>query len=194
MRPRTKPTEERRADLLDAAEAIAVERGVDALTVDQVTARAGVSKGTFYLYFKSKDEVLEGLRDRYVAGFLVRQDAAVARAAPGDHLARVQEWVTSALVDYVEDHRLHDVVFQHRPPVEDAGEHLPVAAVARLLDEGVAAGAFALPDPAATAIVLYSAVHGAADHLIHSGERTAPDRVVREIRRLCRALLVPDSA
>jgi AcrR family transcriptional regulator len=35
--------------------------GFDRVTVDDIVQRAGVSKGSFYLYFKSKDEVLTNL-------------------------------------------------------------------------------------------------------------------------------------
>ncbi|MFI0479748.1 TetR/AcrR family transcriptional regulator [Actinomadura sp. 9N215] len=190
MRPRDKPVEERRADLLDAAEKLALERGIDGVTVDLVTAGAGISKGTFYLYFRSKDDVLDALRDRYLAAFAARQDEAAALAGPGDPVARVEAWAIAGLEDYVRDHRLHDVVFRHREPPPDApDEHTSIDALARLLTEGVDAGAFALPDPDATAVVIFQAVHGAADHLIHVGDADLHGRVVQEIRRLCRALL-----
>jgi AcrR family transcriptional regulator len=183
LRRRTKPIEERRTDLLDAAEKLALERGADGITVDQVTAVAGISKGTFYLYFDSKDHVLQALRDRYVTGFMARQAEAVARK--GDPIARVEAWVTAGLDDYVRDHSLHDVIFQHRPPAP-AGP-TPVTALTRLLQEGVDAGAFQLPDPTATATVIYHAMHGVADHLIHApGPQPA---LARELRHLCRALL-----
>ncbi|WP_067449787.1 TetR/AcrR family transcriptional regulator [Actinomadura macra] len=194
MRPRDKPVEERRADILDAAEKLALERGIDGVTVDQVTAGAGISKGTFYLYFRSKDEVLDALRDRYVAAFVARQDAAAARA--GDPVARIEAWVVTGLEDYVGDHRLHDVVFRHREPARggapepvpaEAAEPLPVESLVRLMEEG----GFAVPDPAATAIVLFQALHGAADHLIHTGDADLQERVIEEMRRLCRVLLGP---
>ena len=185
MRPRTKPTEERRADLLDAAEHLALERGVDGITVDQITARTGVSKGTFYLYFDSKDQVLQALRDRYVTAFMRRQAEAVAGAT--DPVARVEVWATAGLEDYVRDHTLHDVIFQHRPTSPTPAGPTPIAALTRLLQEGIDAGAFHLPAPEATATVIYHAMHGTADHLIHTaGPRQA---VIEELRHLCRALL-----
>jgi len=46
---RTKPG--RRADLLAAARAILAEKGLEAATVSEIVARAGVAQGTFYLYF-----------------------------------------------------------------------------------------------------------------------------------------------
>lgn len=195
VRPRTKPVEERRADLLDAAERLALDKGVDGITVDAVTAGAGVSKGTFYLYFRSKEDVLNALRERYVERFLAVQMAAVANVPTGDWPGRIEAWIIAGIEDYVGDPRLHDVVFRHaepdhNPPPEP--EHPPIRALTALLEDGIAAGAFRLPDPEATATLLYYAMHGIADHLIHYSGGTqaeAHERLAREVRRLTRALL-----
>ena len=57
---KSKPRWERRKDarpqeVLAAALDIFVERGYAATRLDDVAARAGVSKGTLYLYFENKD-------------------------------------------------------------------------------------------------------------------------------------------
>ncbi|MEK8048112.1 TetR/AcrR family transcriptional regulator [Ideonella margarita] len=57
-------TRQRRKDarpqeLLDAAMALFVEKGFAATKSEEVAARAGVSKGTLYLYFPSKEELLK---------------------------------------------------------------------------------------------------------------------------------------
>ncbi len=49
--------DERRAELLAAAREIFGEKGFHDTTVDDITRRAGVAKGTFYLYFPEKKEV-----------------------------------------------------------------------------------------------------------------------------------------
>ena len=43
---RTKPSEERRADLMDAALRLFMEHGVAPTTIEQITAGASVAKGT----------------------------------------------------------------------------------------------------------------------------------------------------
>ncbi|KGJ75975.1 hypothetical protein GY21_09345 [Cryobacterium roopkundense] len=47
--------------ILDAALALAAERGITGTTMDDVAERAGVAKGTLYYNFASKDKIFEGL-------------------------------------------------------------------------------------------------------------------------------------
>lgn len=58
---RKRRKEARPAELLDAAFELFVERGFAATRIDDIAARAGVSKGTVYLYFPSKQAVFEAL-------------------------------------------------------------------------------------------------------------------------------------
>lgn len=60
------PTRQRRKDarpqeLLDAALQLFVEKGFSATRSEEVAARAGVSKGTLYLYFASKEELFKAV-------------------------------------------------------------------------------------------------------------------------------------
>lgn len=66
METESPPRWQRRADerpqeLLDAALEVFVERGFAAARLDEVAKRAGVSKGTVYLYFSSKEDLLKAL-------------------------------------------------------------------------------------------------------------------------------------
>ena len=51
-------TERTRSAIREAANRLFLERGVDATTVDAICAAAGISKGTFYLYFHRKEDLL----------------------------------------------------------------------------------------------------------------------------------------
>lgn len=59
---------ERRQQLVDAAWRCLEHRGFQSLTVDDVCAEAGVSKGAFYTYFDQKQELLLALLDDEAAG------------------------------------------------------------------------------------------------------------------------------
>ncbi len=56
---RQRRKEARPQELLDAALALFVEKGFAATRSEEVAARAGVSKGTLYLYFPSKEDLLK---------------------------------------------------------------------------------------------------------------------------------------
>ena len=58
---RAREKAQRRQEILDAARLEFFERGFHRPTVDDVAARAEVSKGTIYLYFESKEEILAHL-------------------------------------------------------------------------------------------------------------------------------------
>ncbi len=58
--PKVEPAERRQA-ILDAALTVFAERGFEAARLDDVAARAGVAKGTLYLYFKDKEALFEDL-------------------------------------------------------------------------------------------------------------------------------------
>ena len=56
---RRRRKEARPQELLDAALALFVEKGFAATRTEEVAVRAGVSKGTLYLYYPSKEELLK---------------------------------------------------------------------------------------------------------------------------------------
>ena len=58
---RARRKEARPGELLDAALALFVEKGYAATRVEEVAARAGVSKGTLFLYFPSKEELFKAV-------------------------------------------------------------------------------------------------------------------------------------
>ncbi|MBS0001025.1 MAG: TetR/AcrR family transcriptional regulator [Cyclobacteriaceae bacterium] len=49
--------ENRRNEILDAAEKVFFKKGIDFSTMDEVAEQAELSKGTLYLYFKSKEDI-----------------------------------------------------------------------------------------------------------------------------------------
>ena len=68
-----------RETLLDAAQAIVTERGVGAMTLDNVAALAGVTKGGLIYHFKTREMLLQALVERMVEQVESRYQAAAAR-------------------------------------------------------------------------------------------------------------------
>ena len=56
-----------RARLIEAATLVFAQRGPDAALIDHVTQQAGVSRGTFYNYFRSTDELLLAAKNALAA-------------------------------------------------------------------------------------------------------------------------------
>jgi AcrR family transcriptional regulator len=108
-RPRTKPPGERRDDLMNAAERLFLEQGVGPTTIEQITSGADVAKGTFYLYFSSKDDVLAALGERFAQELLAKIEAAVAAGQKEDWKGRLATWAAASVTGHLESIRLHDI-------------------------------------------------------------------------------------
>ena len=65
---RERRKEARPGELIEAALELFVEKGFAATRVDEVAARAGVSKGTLFLYFSSKEELFKAVVRENIAG------------------------------------------------------------------------------------------------------------------------------
>ncbi|MDO9460372.1 MAG: helix-turn-helix domain-containing protein, partial [Alphaproteobacteria bacterium] len=80
----SRPKRRRRKDarpqeILDAALASFAEKGFNAARVEDIAARAGLSKGTVYLYFDSKQDMFRALVREGMAANLQSVGAMVAR-------------------------------------------------------------------------------------------------------------------
>ena len=76
MTNRQKAALETRKKLLAAAKRIISERGLAGTSVDEITEACGVAKGTFYTYFKRKEDVVYALCNEKFAEIL---DDAMSR-------------------------------------------------------------------------------------------------------------------
>ncbi|MGH7911675.1 MAG: TetR/AcrR family transcriptional regulator [Candidatus Dormibacteraceae bacterium] len=86
--------QERRRRLLEAAWRCVARRGYRDVTVDDVCAEAGVSKGAFYVYFENKQDLLLALLDDDSA----EVDRRIARLegeqlTPSERLHRFTRWM-----------------------------------------------------------------------------------------------------
>ncbi len=101
----------RRQQLVDAARAVFEERGYGATRIEDITARAGVSRATFYVYFASKREVFsvlaEMVRDRYVAA---QELAGINR----DDVAEVLRRTIGTTLDVTAEHLALMTVLEHQ--------------------------------------------------------------------------------
>ena len=99
-RPRTKPLEVRRRGILDAARAVLIRAEYQDLNLDEVARRAGVAKGTLYLYFKDKDDLLAGVFNDMLEGAETRfKEAAPAAEGTLESL----RWLSADGLDFMDE-------------------------------------------------------------------------------------------
>jgi AcrR family transcriptional regulator len=72
----------RREDLVDAAVRVFATTGVAGTSVDEIVRAAGVAKGTFYLYFETRDDIVTAVAERLVEGVGRQMDHALAAGGP----------------------------------------------------------------------------------------------------------------
>lgn len=182
-RPRTKSAELRREELLDAAQQLFLDKGIRATSIDDIVSAASVAKGTFYLYFPSKEALHTALQDRFIVAFIARVDAAMERCGPNRWRPRLQAWVKALIEGYLEQVPLHDVIFHE---IEHYDRHAmsnnpAVDQLTALLTAGAQAGAWVTEDPRSTAIMLFHAFHGGVDAAIADGAKINRARLIRSI-------------
>ncbi|PJJ17461.1 TetR family transcriptional regulator [Janthinobacterium sp. 67] len=73
-----KSSADMRQHLIDIAKALMAEKGYTAVGLAELVAAAGVPKGSFYYYFKSKEEFGQALLDDYFTTYLQTVDALLA--------------------------------------------------------------------------------------------------------------------
>jgi AcrR family transcriptional regulator len=86
--------EARPGEIIAAALACFVERGFAATRLDEVAARAGITKGTLYLYFPSKEELFKAVVRESLVPNLQRLEEAMA-ASTGSASALLRQAITT---------------------------------------------------------------------------------------------------
>lgn len=132
--PRRQSPAVRIEQVLDAAEAVLLERGLPDTTIAEIATRAGIGKGTVYLYFDSKPAVLAAIRRRYVEG--IEAEVRTAASEADDREARLRAAVTRFVEASTRRVDLHHLLF-HEAGFSEQDAFAPVrAAFADILGEG----------------------------------------------------------
>jgi len=186
-----KAPERRRLDLLDAGLAVFREKGVKATTVEDVTTRAGVAKGTFYLYFKTKEELGAALRERFALEMLQAAEDMLVGLEADDWEVRVEALMRSVVAFSLERRELTELVFHGLAPagpddVVISSERRVLALFTDLVTRGAAAGRFDVRDPEMTAALLFHGLRGALTDLAHERDGGGAERLVDAAAELLR--------
>ena len=93
----------RTQEILAAARKLLDQRGLEAITMEEIAAAAGVAKGTLYLYFQSKDNLIQAMITQ--VGENILQDVEVSLQAQGTPPQKLIRMV-SVLLEYLNRERL----------------------------------------------------------------------------------------
>ena len=158
----------RRQELVDAAVAVFSARGVSAASVDDIVRAAGVAKGTFYLYFATKDDAVNAVAASMVEGVADRIEAGATDStrSPIERLLAFGAGVRE-VGDEPYDRKLIEVF--HRPENRVLHDRIGELALRRLtptiaaiIADGIDSGQFRRQDPlraAAYVMACFGSLH-----------------------------------
>jgi AcrR family transcriptional regulator len=172
---------------MNAAERLFLEHGVAQTTIEQITLAADVAKGTFYLYFSSREDLRAALGERFAQKHLESVKAALAEQAAGAWAAKLATWVEASIGFYLDSIQLHDMLFyeSRSPTREGLVDNIVIDHLAELLRAGVEGGAWSIDDPRAAAVFLFSGVHGVVDDAVTKEKPIDRSRLARRLEQLC---------
>lgn len=197
-RPPVKRDENRRQKtdaLARAALFLFLERGIEAVSIDDITRAAGASKGSFYRYFASKEALVEALVFPVFTDFeraIARCEERLGEATDRTSLYSSYQELALALVP-IALHRL-DVVRlylqESRGPA--VGARGPLVALAALIDNGsihlttvaVKRGLLAVDDPRISALAVVGAIERLAFSVLTGRLDASPVDIVGTLIRL----------
>jgi AcrR family transcriptional regulator len=128
-----------RSRLMDAALALFREHGYEETTIEQITERADVAKGTFFNYFETKESILPALAEHHLEQ--LSQSLLPEAGAPASPVERIKMAICRIAEETLSDATFTHRLFGARPCKHDQAHHGPprgpAQAVASLLAEQV---------------------------------------------------------
>ncbi|MCD6451919.1 MAG: TetR/AcrR family transcriptional regulator [Acidobacteria bacterium] len=159
----------RRREILRAAREVFAESGFEDTTMDKIAERAGISKGTLYLYFKSKGDLLiQAIAEIINTVYEMAERVLKADVSP---LEKVKLWISETM-NYFEQNRPFFRVLQnisgkvHIESMEGEIKKLmrrPIevyALVGKILEDGVKEGKLVDVPPTRLGTVLTKIIEG----------------------------------
>jgi len=160
---------ERHQVILDAAQRLFIEQGVEKLNMRDVANAVEFSVGTIYLYFKDKNELLFAIQNRAFTRLAEQFDTVSSIPHPADRLIAMNQQYMAFVLEHPE---LYELLFIMEGPMEAAqarGEAQPWATgyaafqrVVTTVQAGIDAGVFRQRDAESAALMIWAQMHGLA--------------------------------
>lgn len=166
---REREREQRKAQILDTARALLLEKGLNATSINQIAKRAELSVGAIYFYYKSKEDLYAALQ---VEGLeLLSQTISQSVQEQAQPQVNVRK-IAMAYLKFSEEHKNYfDIInyFLASPEpifspelkiqVDDHGKN-NLTILTDTIREAIQSGLFKAVDPRRQAIILWSTLHG----------------------------------
>lgn len=146
-----KEAEERRNEILDAADELFGEKGFDGTSTNDILDKVGIARGTLYYHFKAKEDIMDALIERYNASLL-----SAARTAASDKNVPINERILRVVMALNISGRSSEKIIQHIHRPQNALMHQKIQKViiggvtpilAEIIREGIDQGLFSTPFP-----------------------------------------------
>ena len=146
-----KEAEERRNEILDVADELFRQKGFDGTSTDDILKKVGIARGTLYYHFKSKEDIMNALIDRYTVLLL-----EAAQAVASDTSIPVHERIIRAVMALNISSVDGQEVMEHIHKPQNALMHQKIQKViinrvpsilADIIREGIDQGLFHTPYP-----------------------------------------------
>lgn len=168
-----KPAPARRDELLDVAQRLFARHGYDSTSVNQIIGELGVSKGAFYHYFDSKEDLVEALACRF-ARVMAAQTDELLRDPTMDAFSKLTAFLVTSRRHKTENvaelratfeplFRAENIRLYERTQRAVVDVVRPI--LTRIIVEGVAEQTFETPDPESAAETILHLLAGNRDLL-----------------------------
>jgi AcrR family transcriptional regulator len=199
-----KPTEQRRAEILEAALALFSSKGFHDTTMEEVANSAGVAKGTIYLYFQSKEHLLLALKRDFMQGLTDAVANIVADAIEqleGGKATDYRDIIDDIFDSVVEYHTTRrdavEVVVRQSPSPDLVSEALELerdylGLITNAFRTGMEYGLVHTEDPEMTAHLITAAIRDNIATCLCYGEPADLDRLVEASKQMLYKALAPE--
>jgi Transcriptional regulator len=146
-----KEAEERRNEILDAAEKLFSQKGFEGTSTNDILDKVGIARGTLYYHFKSKEDIMDALIDRYNISLL-----SSAKAIAADQSLSVKERLLHVIISLNISNQSGKEIIEHIHKPQNALMHQKIQKVlingitpilSEIIREGVEQKIFDTPFP-----------------------------------------------